>query len=480
MVKRLLDSPLSYLVLLILISRLAMSLVGVKFDSNPLHEDYTQYLDTGSLRHHLLASLWVWHSQPPLFNAFLGVILKLFPSSYNAAFHDCYLLFALVLTMCLYSLQRRLGLGQSSSFILTLLFMVSPAVILHENWLFYSYPLTTLLVLSALCLSYFLERGTFLTALGYFGVLTFLTLSQSMFAAIWFFMILAGHLVFQPALRKVTLAAGLPCSVIIVAMVVRVHSLTGSYSPGDVFASMQLAVNTIHALPNKKEPIVLATQGRISLVSLNPPYLSLSKYAPDFVPNVPRTGNLLLDDEFKPGGEHFRNFNCLGYVQLARVIRRDSLYVLFHQPASYLRRIAKQFSAEYFLPAEEHPPFFDDYPNKRVVQKWSWFFSRFVLWQPRINSSSLLLMALVLSSVFGLGLLIRHRPNLVNIGVPAFMLFNILYVSFLTILLTAEELNRYRFFIDPFVLVGAALSVGLLRFPSSRTSRAGSARGLTR
>jgi hypothetical protein len=64
----------------------AVGFAQVAFDAGPLQEDYVQYLDVGSLQHRLLPSLYYWYSQPPLFNAFLGVVLHVFPHSAVAAF----------------------------------------------------------------------------------------------------------------------------------------------------------------------------------------------------------------------------------------------------------------------------------------------------------------------------------------------------------------------------------------------------------
>lgn len=62
-----------------LLSRLGSYLAGVRFDMTPL-EEFWQYLDVNLLRSRLLESLWYLHSQPPLYNLYLGLVLKLTPN----------------------------------------------------------------------------------------------------------------------------------------------------------------------------------------------------------------------------------------------------------------------------------------------------------------------------------------------------------------------------------------------------------------
>ena len=59
------------------VSRVAARLAGVTFDTSPLTR-FWQIADTNLLHHHLLQTLWNLHSQPPLFNLWLGINLKLF------------------------------------------------------------------------------------------------------------------------------------------------------------------------------------------------------------------------------------------------------------------------------------------------------------------------------------------------------------------------------------------------------------------
>ena len=68
-------SPRLLVVLLFAVSRLlARGVFGLRFDAATL--DYWQVLDPQLLRTDLLRSVLFQHGQPPLFNIFLGVVLK--------------------------------------------------------------------------------------------------------------------------------------------------------------------------------------------------------------------------------------------------------------------------------------------------------------------------------------------------------------------------------------------------------------------
>src|SRR6266571_3865653 len=159
--------PLLALGVAFVVSRIGIYWAGVRFDASPLPEFY-QYIDPLLLKHRLLESLFYLHSQPPLYNLGLGVLLKLFPGHFSAAAHAVYLVLGLVLGLASYSLLVRLGLPDWGAAALAVLVAVSPATLLYENWLFYEYPVAALLVLSAVVFDCFLRRRCFWTGFGFF------------------------------------------------------------------------------------------------------------------------------------------------------------------------------------------------------------------------------------------------------------------------------------------------------------------------
>ena len=68
------------------ISRALYYFLGVRFDSSLLYQAW-QILDVNLLRDRLVESLLNLHCQPPLFNLFVGLIIKVCPNHLDAVFH---------------------------------------------------------------------------------------------------------------------------------------------------------------------------------------------------------------------------------------------------------------------------------------------------------------------------------------------------------------------------------------------------------
>ena len=146
------------------VSRVVFRLVGVRFSTDQLRIAI-QYLDPELLRHHLAQSVWYLHTQPPLYNLFLGVVLKLFPGHEGLAFHAVHLALGLAFCLALYLLLAGFSLPRPAAAAIALAVSVSPAAILYENRLFYDYPVLVLLTLAALAAQRLARRPTVTAAL---------------------------------------------------------------------------------------------------------------------------------------------------------------------------------------------------------------------------------------------------------------------------------------------------------------------------
>ena len=133
------------------VSRLGYYLLGVRFDARPvLH--YYQFLDPELLKHRLFESLFYLHVQPPGWNLYTGAVLKLFPASYPIAFCLIYLVLGLGICWSIFYLMRACGVSRWLAFTLATWFIVSPAVVLFENYLLYEYLVSFLLLGAAVAL----------------------------------------------------------------------------------------------------------------------------------------------------------------------------------------------------------------------------------------------------------------------------------------------------------------------------------------
>jgi hypothetical protein len=131
------SGPALIILFIALMFRLAFVLKGGSFIATPLSFAY-QYLDPLLLKHDLLRSLLYLNSQPPLFNLFLGTVLKVSPSpalSYDVLFKTV----GVLIPLLFYGILTALGIKHLLSLLVTIVFMLNPTLILYENLLYYTF-----------------------------------------------------------------------------------------------------------------------------------------------------------------------------------------------------------------------------------------------------------------------------------------------------------------------------------------------------
>ncbi len=159
------------------LSRVVYWALGVRFDDAPLGT-FTQYLDPALLRHHLFGSLWQLHSQPPLFNLYLGIVLKLAYGARTTVFALTFLALGAVLVVALFRLMLRLGVDRRVAFALAFAFAAAPGTVLFENWLYVDYAVATGLVVAALLIYRFCAGGSVWALTLAFAMLAAIVLSR--------------------------------------------------------------------------------------------------------------------------------------------------------------------------------------------------------------------------------------------------------------------------------------------------------------
>jgi len=198
------SAAIGFIVVAFAISRAATYAAGVRFDATPLGW-YWQFIDPVLLRERLLESVYYSHTQPPLFNLFLGINLKLFPSSFSTAMYVEYMMLGLTTAIALYVLLTELGLSAVPSALLTVVFAVSPATLVYENWLFYEYPTMTVLVVGAAALHRFLARDSVGAGITFFAAAAAAIYIRTTFQLVWLLAVIGAlMLVKRPRIAEAT------------------------------------------------------------------------------------------------------------------------------------------------------------------------------------------------------------------------------------------------------------------------------------
>ena len=454
---------LSVVLLSILTSRVLFYWAGIRFDDRSLPWHW-QFIDPYLLKTNLLESLYYLHSQPPFFNFFLGLILKLFPHDATLAFTFSYWMFGLALGYSLFWIMTRLGVSDWLSTLLTILFMVSPACILYENYLFYTYLEVLFLGLSALYWMRFLKKGTLLNGFLCFLFLSILVVTRSLFHLLWFLVFPGILLLTHKEQRKKIIWVGLFPFLLAFSLYAKNGILFGQFA-GSTWLGMNYSKITTRKIP-AEERQRLVEQGKISPLVLIPSFSPIKTYH-DLIPPWPATGIPVLDQEKKSTG--FSNYNHIAYPEVSKQYLKDALQVIRLYPEVLLKGQLHSYFY-YFLPASDYV-FLEG--NRRYIRTYDRIFNLLVYGQylmddqPRLkeaglgrkllNISFFMVLGYSFLVFYGLFLIIRGLKRKPKDGsFPLTILFlwlNILYVTLVGNAFEVGENNRFRFLIDPFFII---------------------------
>ncbi len=463
--------PMILITIVFILSRIIFFNSGIRFDSSVLSFAW-QYADPELLKHNLLQVIYYFHSQPPLFNLFLGIILKMFPqpSYYTLIFHLVYMVSGLILAISIFLIMIRLGIPAMLSVFLVIVFIISPSAILYENLLFYTYPVTTLLCLSAIFLHRFQAGKKLLDGIIFFILLSSIVFIRNLFHIGWFLLFcITVFLCNRRIGSKVVISFCIPL-LLILFLYLKNFYIFGTFNSSSCLG-MTLS-QSITSLLTEEQRRLLVSQGRISKLSLIMAYSGLEAYK-DYLPEIKESNIAILGQRKKSTGAN--NFNHIAYIDISKRHLKDAICTLFLHPKVYLKSLPRKFFV-YFLPSSEFW-YFRKNSNYGHIQGLNRFYDiifygRFfryntcrrdkeniVLYYAKklIRTSFFLLIGYLVLGFYGLRFIlyslskkITDMPSFLTI---LFLFINIIYVTLTSNLLSIFDNQRYRFMIDPFILV---------------------------
>ncbi len=444
--------------------------LGIRFDGTPLSW-YWQYLDPELLRNKLWESVFYLHSQPPLFNLFLGIVLKVSRGDGRAIFQAVFLAAGLALYLSLFWLQLRLGVSRGAAFALSTLFLISPSFILYEHLLFYTFPLAALIALSALLFYEILARRRTWAVAAFFlslflicGVRHTFHIAYYVLAAAFLAAACAG------ARRKVLLVAAAPFLVLF-SFYAKNFVLFGQFSASS-WTGMNFWQMTGSNLKLEEKERLLA-EGRPSESALVPPFSAVDEY-PAGCADVSRFPDVeALTQVCKSTGPV--NYNHLAFVAASREYLNDALYVMKRFPGTYFRGLLRSWFI-YFKSSSGHVSgarFLDETGNLSRISfmndAYDYLFfgkvfigplsrgisSIFLFKEGEENVYLLLWLGLPLLLFYGFSLALRRSgPGARGFGrserlTVLYICLTILYVALVSNMFSWAENNRMRFPTDP-------------------------------
>ena len=443
----------AYLAAFYAVFHVALYAVGVRYDLVPLGM-FAHYADPELLRTRLLESCLYLHVQPPLYNLFVGVVLKLFPGWEALAFQAVFLISGFALYVLLIVLQTRLGVSRAVALVTSTLLACSPSFILFEHLLVYTLHCALLLVMAALLLHEFLTTKRPWVGWAFFAALFLLGGIRSMYHLVYYAAIAVGVMVWAgPPRRRLVWMALVP-GLLLCSFYVKSYVLFGQFTTMS-FMGKGLWIKTVGNLswPQRDQ---LAKEGKISGVSLVERFWAIDYY-PEAIREIEGfEGIPVLRQKDKSTGEV--NYNHLSQLAVSKLYMDDALYVLRHYPRTYLCSTA--WAALTFLsPMPQQVPglkWWQALYDRVVYGKINVRMARFI---PQLGASKhvpyvFLMTGYPLLLCYGLWLGLRGGKagafTDAQRGVLLFMGLTILYVAALSILLEMAETNRYRFETEPF------------------------------
>jgi hypothetical protein len=455
------------------LTRLAAFAAGVRFDARAL-EIYWQVIDPALLLHDLGRSLFYLHSQPPLYNLFLGLVVKLAPGAPAPLFAAIFLVLGLALDLALLALLLRLGVPRVAAVVATIVFLANPGVVLTESWLASAQPVTATLVFAAYFVHRFLEGGKRRDAFAVSALLAAVALTHSAFHLVWCAGAALLLVISAPrAFRLRAAAVGIGVLLVVGSVYYKNWRLYGT-PVASSWSGMSLAKLVLGRVPRPRLRALVA-EGTLSPVALVRPFSPLDAYPPAWAevetPDVP-----VLRQRLKSNGE--RNLHHFAFLGISRQYLDDAWRFFRLEPETYARNVA--IAVAIFSIPTSYNVFFDDNRGRialwdRLYNRWllgaaeSWFGRNFrptVPGSPNVRTESAFLWMLL----FACGAVEGARRGVADFRAGGsrrtrgatllFMAATLVYLSVLVNLVESGENNRMRSMVDPFAiaLLAAALA----------------------
>jgi len=416
---------------------------------------YWQYLDMESLRNNLLPAIWYDHAQPPCFNLFLGIVVKLSGSFAPIVFELLFKLITLVNSLLLLRIMERVTRNAYVPLLLSLLYLLSPATLIFESELFYTTFISMLLLLSIYFLIRFNQNETTLNSLGIFTPLAILCLTRSMYHLLWLLVFIAIILFYykkSTGFKKLFISS-LFAFMLVAGWYAKNYIIFKSFSSSS-WIGMNMARNVFH--DNE-----VTDSSRIEAFE---PFSKLSVYRPfisgDYEKRYKGLNDRDLLQEMK--NDSFINENNIEYIEVSKKYMQASTQYVKSHPAAYLKNVL-QSSIIFFTPATRYP--LAEEPSRKIKYYdvlYSFNLSHFAdgKQQRRIALTiSAIPKLLIYITVFFL----LFKTSIRNKKIEVFnivIIWTIAFVFGVSSLLEHYENMRFRYEIEPLFLVLVAQVLG--------------------
>jgi hypothetical protein len=318
-------------VALFIFSRIIYYLLGIRFDAASIEWGY-QLLDPFYLKTDLLRSIWYMHMQPPLYNLFLGVILKFFPDHFSQILHLLFVFCGLSIILLMSDMMKMLGVSPKWKWGILLYFIFAPTAVLYEHMLFYSYPVVFFLTMAFWGFIKFTHHNKSLGLAVFYTMLGAVVLTMSMFHLFFLMaLIFIPVLILKTNQRVIIRSAFIPF-IFCFCWYFKNLLVFGSFSSSG-FLGMNMA------------RVAYPYSTSIGEVGIFQP---IKNYGHLVLPDERYRDIAVLHENYKKNGN--LSFNHIGYLQVSKQFSEQSMRVIQHEPSRYFHEVRNAFEI-YFYPS---------------------------------------------------------------------------------------------------------------------------------
>lgn len=436
-------------------SRIALALLGFDFSFSL---DWMFLADPADLERRLLSTLWDFHAFPPGMNLLSGILLKLAPEHTAVFARIVFGASGLVLVASLYSLARALAVPANAALGAVIAFSLLPQTLYLEHLYLYDYPAAALLALFSALLPRALTRPSRAVFFALFVVAAALVVLRSVFHLLWFGAIAGGLFFVVPrASRRALLVAASAPALLCLTLYAKNWARFGVFGATSWGGANVAAVTTARLAPALRKQWV--REGRIS------PYAELSVFS------APRAYLRFFD-----GAESDRypelnalerptigspNYNHWVFLEVNPARAADARTYLRERPLDYLDTVLGTNLPKFFGPTTRwHPhdpkPGSPHYAHRQVLGGYERVYDAVMHDLPFSPAGIYVFLPLLLfASARRAVALFRTRGETIPVEalILAFLVFQVVFVTAVSVAFTFGESARYRFLIEPLIFV---------------------------
>jgi hypothetical protein len=448
-----------------IVSRMIAFSFGLHLNIRAL-SSYWQYLDLYTLKQHLLMGVWYDHAQPPVFNLFLGLILKIGGSHSTLVFTYLLKLITLINAILLFIITKKTVPTEFIPLLIALIYILSPATLVFENELFYTTFISLLLLISVSNLVRLVESGNKCNVFGVIFPLTLLCLTRSVYHIFWLLLITSTLIFYfrKKPIIKTLIAVSLTGIILVGGWYVKNKMIFGKFT-NSTWLGMNMARNVFHD-NNVKDSSQIEAYEPFSKISVYRKFID-----PRFENRYLGLNDRDLLKEMK--NDSFINITEVSYIPVSDLYQKASLEYIRRHPGAYVKNVL-QSSILYFTPATIYSLALEQTAKIETYDLLYSFnlthFSKSKLQRRVLLMISALPKLVIYLFVFFYFIRICLRTGSITIW-NLFILLTIIYVFGISSFFEHYENMRFRFETEPIFLILVAQTLGFLHLRTGEPTK---------